>query len=91
MPGRIAGLWFIGTFVFSSPALFFYDQVLNSADYILGAGFDIRISVGALLEILLAISNVATAVAFFPVPFTGGGGESAFLIIVGQVLVTLHD
>jgi hypothetical protein len=47
-PGRIAGLWFIGTFVFSIPAVFFYDPVLNDADYILGQGFDQRISAGAL-------------------------------------------
>jgi hypothetical protein len=66
-PGRIAGLWFIGTFVFSIPAVFFYAPVLNDADYILGRGFDPRISLGALLEILLAISNIATAVVFFPV------------------------
>jgi hypothetical protein len=64
---RIAGLWFIGTFVFSIPALFFYDPVLNETDYILGSGFDTRISVGALLEILLAISGIATAVVIFPI------------------------
>jgi Domain of unknown function (DUF4386) len=64
---HIAGLWFIGTFVFSIPALFFYDPVLNDTDYILGSGFDTRISVGALLEILLAISGIATAVVIFPI------------------------
>src|SRR5919106_2138757 len=66
-PGRIAGLWFIGTFVFSIPALLLYDPVLNDADYIFGDGLDARISLGALLEILLAIANIATAVVFFPV------------------------
>jgi hypothetical protein len=64
---HIAGLWFIGTFVFSIPALFFYDPVLNDTDYILGSGFDTRTSVGALLEILLAISGIATAVVIFPI------------------------
>jgi Domain of unknown function (DUF4386) len=66
-PGRIAGLWFIGTFVFSIPAALLYAPVLNVADYILGDGLDARISLGALLEVLLAISNIATAVVFFPV------------------------
>jgi hypothetical protein len=66
-PGRIAGLWFIGTFVFSIPAVLLYGPVLNDADYIFGGGLDARISLGALLEILLAISNIATAVVFFPV------------------------
>jgi hypothetical protein len=66
-PGRIAGLWFIGTFVFSIPAALLYDPVLSEADYILGEGLDARISLGALLEVLLAIANIATAVVFFPV------------------------
>ena len=66
-PGRIAGLWFVATFVFSIPAVLLYDPVLNDADYILGGGLDARISMGALLEILLAISNIATAVVFYPV------------------------
>jgi len=63
----IAGLWFAGTFVFSIPALFFYDPVLNDADYILGAGTDTRTELGAFLEILTAICNIATAVVFFPI------------------------
>lgn len=63
----IFGLFFAGTFVFSIPALFFYDPVLKNADYILGGGFDTRISTGALFEILLAICNIATAVVLFPV------------------------
>jgi uncharacterized protein DUF4386 len=66
-PGRIAGLWFLGTFVFSIPAVFLYDPVLNDTNYIFGGGFDARISLGALLEIFLAISNIATAVVFYPV------------------------
>ena len=64
---RIAGLWFIGTFVFSIPAVLLYDPVLNNADYILGSGFDTRIALGALLEVLTAISGVATAVVLFPI------------------------
>jgi hypothetical protein len=66
-PGRIAGLWFIGTFVFSIPAVLLYDPVLNHANYILGGGLDAQVSLGALLEIFLAIANIATAVVFFPV------------------------
>jgi len=64
---RIAGLWFIGTFVFSIPAVLLYDPVLNKTDYILGTGFDTRISLGALLEIGVVICNVATAVVLFPI------------------------
>jgi hypothetical protein len=63
----IFGLFFAGTFIFSIPALLFYDPLFNKADYILGGGFDTRISIGALFEILLAICNIATAVVIFPV------------------------
>ena len=65
---RIAGLFFIGTFVFSIPALLLYSPVLKSHHgYILGSGFDTRISVGAFLEVLLAICNIATAVVIYPI------------------------
>ena len=59
------GLWFIGTWVFSIPAFFLYGPVLNDADYILGPGADTRIGAGAVLEILLAIANIATAVVLY--------------------------
>src|SRR5664279_2165737 len=64
---RIMGAWFLATFVFSIPAYFFYDPLLNHANYVVGSGHDTRISVGALLEILLAISGIATAVVIFPI------------------------
>jgi hypothetical protein len=63
----VAGLWFAGTFVFSIPAGLLYDPVLTDADYVLGGGADARIELGALLEIALAVSGIATAVVFFPV------------------------
>ncbi len=63
----IFGLFFAGTFLFSIPALFFYDPVLHDVNYILGGGFDRSASVGALLEILLVICNIAAAVVIFPV------------------------
>jgi hypothetical protein len=63
----IFGLFFAGTFVFSIPALFFYDNVLHDTSYVLGGGFDTRISTGALFEIFLAICNIATAIVLFPV------------------------
>jgi hypothetical protein len=64
---RIMGAWFLGTFVFSIPAFFFYNPILNRADYVVGSGADTRIAVGALLEILLAITGIATAVVIFPI------------------------
>lgn len=64
---RIMGAWFLGTFIFSIPAYFFYDPILNHNDYVVGSGADTRVAVGALLEILLAISGIATAVVIFPI------------------------
>jgi hypothetical protein len=64
---RIMGAWFLATFVFSIPAFWFYDPVLNDANYVVGSGDDTRVAVGALLEILLAISGIATAVVIFPI------------------------
>jgi hypothetical protein len=58
---RIAGWLFIATFVTAIAALPLYDPVLNNADYILGGGFDTRISFGALMEVLLVITNIGMA------------------------------
>jgi hypothetical protein len=41
--------------------------VLDDASYVLGAGADGGVALGALLEVLLIIANVGTAVALFPV------------------------
>jgi hypothetical protein len=65
--GRLAGIWFLVTFVTSIPALLLYDPLLNDADYILGSGAVARIQIGALLEIGLVISGIATALVFYPV------------------------
>lgn len=62
----VFGLFFAGTFIFSIPALFFYDPLINDNNYLFLGGFDTRISMGALFEILLAICNIATAVVIFP-------------------------
>ena len=64
---RIMGAWFLATFVFSIPALFFYEPVLNHANYILGSGADTRVAFGAVFEILSATAGIATAVVIFPI------------------------
>lgn len=64
---RIAGIWFALTFACSIPALLLYGPVLDDPGYVLGAGADARVSLGALLEIFLVIANVATAVVLFPI------------------------
>lgn len=65
---RWTGVLFLITFATSIPAAFaFYAPALTDPAYILGAGADPGLPFGALLELLLIISNIGTAVALFPV------------------------
>ena len=61
------GVCFLVTHVTSVPAAFLYDPILNRADYVLGAGPDTRVLVGAFLEVVCALGIVGTSVALFPV------------------------
>jgi hypothetical protein len=64
----IVGWLFIITFVVSIPAaLLLYTPVLDNARYIVGAGADNRIALGALLEMILIVANIGTAVVLFPI------------------------
>jgi hypothetical protein len=49
------------------PGLLLLRPDLEPRHYVVGSGQDIRVAVGALLEILLAISGIATAVVIFPI------------------------
>jgi len=60
-----AGVLYLLTFV-SIPTLALYGSV-KGANYILGAGPDTAALVGALLEIVVALAGMGTAVALFPV------------------------
>ena len=64
---RIAGWLFVATFVTAIAGLLLYDPVLNDSDYIVGAGDDTRVTLGALFEVLLIIANIGTAVVLFPI------------------------
>ena len=56
------------TFVTSIPALWLYQPVLDDpVGYIAGAGHDKRVLFGALLELLLIIANIGTAVVIVPI------------------------
>jgi hypothetical protein len=64
---RIVGVLFVLTFITAIAGLILYDPVLNDADYILGGGADTRIQAGAMFEVLLAITNIGTAVVLWPI------------------------
>jgi hypothetical protein len=64
----VTGIFFIFTIIPAPIAAFIlYAPVLNDPDYIVGAGADTRVSLGAFLELLLIIANIGTAVVLFPV------------------------
>ena len=63
----IAGLLFLITFVTAIAAVILYAPVLHPAKYIVGAGADTRVRLGALCELILIIANVGTAIVLFPI------------------------
>ena len=66
----LAGWLWIITFVASIPAYFiFYAPVRDEPNLITGAGADPTTSValGAVLELILIVANIGTAVVFFPI------------------------
>ena len=60
-----AGVFYLLTFV-SIPILFLYSAV-RGADYIVGSGPDTSVYVGSVLEIIVALAGIGTAVALYPV------------------------
>ena len=65
---RITGVLFLITFVTSIAALALFQPVLDDpVGYIAGGGADSRIHLAALLELLLIVANIGTAVVPFPI------------------------
>jgi hypothetical protein len=63
---RIAGIFMVITFI-SIPGLLLYDHVLHQPGFITGSGGDLRVSVGALCEIVTLVSGIGMAVTLYPV------------------------
>jgi hypothetical protein len=64
---RVTGVLFLITFATSIPAYFFYVPVLDDPRYVVGVGADTSVSFGALLELVLIVANIGTAVVLYPV------------------------
>ena len=63
---RLFGFLFVITFLTSIPAALLYLPLLDDpAGYIAGSGTDTQVYLGALLEFLLIIANVGTAVVLY--------------------------
>ena len=100
----VAGALYIITFI-SIPTLALYGPILSDPNYIVGHGPDTPVIIGALLEVIVALAGVGTAVALFPVVkrqnegialgFVGSRTLEAAAIIAGVVsllsLVTLRQ
>ena len=62
------GVLYLITFITSIPALALYQPVLDDPQaYIAGAGADNQIYFGALLELILIVANIGTAVVLVPI------------------------
>jgi len=60
------GLLYLLTFV-SMPIGFLYSAILNDPNYIVGSGPDTAVIIGGILEIIVALAGIGTAVALYPV------------------------
>ena len=61
-----AGVLYLITFV-SIPTLVLYDSVLNDPNFIIGPGPDNAVIFGGVLEVIVALAGIGTAVALYPV------------------------
>ena len=76
----VAGAFYLLTFV-SIPILFLYTGV-RGADFIVGSGPDTPVFVGSILEIIVALAGIGTAVALYPVVKRQNEGVALGLVAV---------
>ena len=62
----VAGIFYLITFI-SIPTLAIYGPIKNHQDWILGSGSHTGVAVGALLEVIVALAGIGTAVTLYPV------------------------
>jgi hypothetical protein len=100
----VAGVLYLITFI-SIPTLALYGPVLSDPNYVTGPGPDTAIIIGGILEVIVGLAGVGTAVVLYPVVkrqneasalgFVGSRTLEAAAIIAGVVsllsLVTLRQ
>jgi Domain of unknown function (DUF4386) len=101
----LAGVFFIVAAAAAIAGLALYDPVLDDSRYIVGSGNDTQVLLGALFEVLVAISVIGTAVTLYPIVkresegialgYVAGRVSEAIIIVVGIIsllsIVTLGD
>ncbi|MFN8122357.1 MAG: DUF4386 domain-containing protein [Thermoleophilia bacterium] len=81
------GVLFLVTFITSIPALALFQPVLDDpAGYIAGGGQDTRILAGALLEMVLVLANVGSAVVLLPLFRRGADHALSTAFLVARVI-----
>lgn len=64
---RLTGFLFIITYATSIPPfVYFYAEALGDPAFILKGGFDRSLAIGVLLELMLIIANIGTALTLYP-------------------------
>ncbi len=63
----VAGILYLITFISSIPAVFLLDPALTNPAYILGAGADGQVRLGAAFDIINCLAAIGTAVALYSV------------------------
>jgi len=63
----VAGILYLVTFASAIPAVFLLDPVLNDPNYIVSAGADTQVTLGAFLDLVNAFACIGTAVALYTV------------------------
>ena len=61
------GVLYLMTFAFSIPAVFLLQPVLTDPSYIVSAGADSQVLLGAFFDLVTALACIGTAVALYPV------------------------
>ncbi len=61
----VAGLFYLITFI-SIPTLVLYDTLKTDPAWILGSGSVTGVLVGTVLELIVALAGIGTAVALYP-------------------------
>lgn len=64
--GRWVGILFLITYATSIPALLLFGPVLQDAQYVTGGGADTQIRFAALLEFILMVANIGSAIVLYP-------------------------
>lgn len=91
----VGGALYVITFATSIPARVLFGPVRNDPDYILGPGADGQVLFAGLLELMVALSCIGTAIALYPVikrqnegvalGFVGARTLEAAIIVLGLV------